>query len=364
MGACLTRRPFYELLHPELLRICRALGVSETHAGRVRRFWHREGLRSPRLPGLPPRLADTLAELDFRLPRVVSHERDPADGSCKLLLELPDGARVETVLLPMRGWLAQCISTQVGCAMGCAFCRTAQMGRRRDLSAGEMLAQYLAGAAVAGRPARNLVLMGMGEPLANLDAVLAFLAEMTDPHTFGIAPKRITVSTAGLVPGILRLAEARAPCRLAISLNAADDATRTRLMPVNRRWPIAALLDAARTYAARTGRRVLVEYVLLANVNDRDEDAARLAALLAGLRCTVNLIAFNAHEGAAFRAPEPARIARFRARLREAGLPVTLRASIGREIRAACGQLAADGARRRSPAAAAAPAASTAHAAA
>ena len=341
MGPCLSKRPFYELGSSELAALCRALGVSETHAVRVRRFWFRAGLRSPHLPGIPLRLAKALVELDFRLPRVVAQVRDPADGSCKLLLEMADGARVETVLLPMRDWLAQCISTQVGCAMGCAFCRTAQMGWRRDLSAGEMLAQVLVGAAVAGRMPRNLVLMGMGEPLANLDAVLAFLAEITDPQVFGIAPKRITVSTAGLVPGILRLAEARAPCQLAISLNAADDATRMQLMPVNRRWPLAALVEAARTYVAKTGRRVLVEYVLLAGVNDRDEDAARLAELLAGLSCTVNLIAFNAHEGTGFRAPEPARIARFRARLREAGLPVTLRASIGRGIRAACGQLAA-----------------------
>ncbi|RME82291.1 MAG: radical SAM protein, partial [Zetaproteobacteria bacterium] len=208
---------------------CRALGETETHADRIWTHLFRRLEWNAEVPGISRSLKAALAAMDWSLPEVVRRVR-AADGSEKLLIRYRDGASVETVWLPIGNRIAQCVSTQAGCAMGCRFCHTATMGLHRNLSAGEMLAQILLAIRVWGAKPRNLVLMGMGEPLHNLDAVLKFLAIVTDPKGLAFAPRRITLSTVGLVPGILRLAELRAPCHLAVSLHAPNDAIRARLV--------------------------------------------------------------------------------------------------------------------------------------
>lgn len=271
-----------------------------------------------------------------------------ADGTIKLLLGLPDGSMVESVLIPARGRLTQCISTQVGCAVGCRFCLTASAGLTRDLSAAEIVAQVMTGRQESDGNIRNLVLMGMGEPLHNYDEVAHFIRIATDPQGMAFSPNRVTLSTAGLVPGIRRMIDDDLPCNLAVSLNATTDAVRERIMPINRKYPIAALMHAVRAYiAARGNRRVLIEYVLLAGVNDTPADAERLCALLAGMECTVNLLPFNAHPGSAFNPPDASTVSAFRAVLVEAGMVAVVRESRGRDISAACGQLKTEAVRRR-----------------
>ncbi len=276
------------------------------------------------------------------LPRVV-REQVSRDGTVKLLLELADGERVETVLMPEGHKVTQCVSTQVGCAMGCAFCRTGTLGLRRHLTAGEIVAQVVVGQRRAGPDRRitNVVFMGMGEPLHNLDNVLRAFRILSDDHGFNITRRRLTISTAGLADRIRRLPAEVLPS-LAVSLNATTDETRDRIMPVNRRFPIAELLEALRDRPLPPRARYTIEYVLLGGVNDTPGDARRLVRLLSHLRCKVNLIAYNPHPESPFRRPDPDRVEAFRRYLLEKNFTATLRRSRGEDILAACGQLKAD----------------------
>ncbi len=267
------------------------------------------------------------------------------DGTLKLALELGTGAQAalaETVLIPGPGRSTVCLSSQSGCSRRCAFCATATLGFRRQLDCGEILMQYALAraAAPADAPARNVVFMGMGEPLDNLDAVLPAVERLTDEGAPGLGAAHVTVSTAGVLPGMRRFLRA-SRAQLALSLNATSDAQREALMPHNRAWPIAALLGALRDDAASgSGRRYFIEYVLLRGVNDTDDDARRLVALLAGLPAHVNLIPGNAYTGGAFAAPDDERARRFQRLLAEARLRAIIRWPRGRGIAAACGQLA------------------------
>jgi len=271
-----------------------------------------------------------------------------ADGTRKLLLKMPDGKEVETVLIQAAGRLTQCISTQVGCAVGCTFCLTATAGLTRNLNAAEMVAEVFAGQRLSGRKVRNLVLMGMGEPLHNYDEVSQFVRIATDPKGMAFSPNRVTLSTSGLLPRIYDMIKDELPCNLAVSLNATTDAVRNRIMPINRKYPIANLIQAVRDYiAARGNKRVLIEYVMLAGVNDSLDDAGRLCELLHGLNCTVNLLPFNPYAGAEFECPSDDRVAAFRAVLVRANKVVVVRESKGREISAACGQLKTETSQRR-----------------
>jgi 23S rRNA (adenine2503-C2)-methyltransferase len=281
--------------------------------------------------------------------------QEAADGTLKWRLRAADGALVEAVLIPhAAGRGTVCISSQAGCALGCRFCATGALGPGRDLTASEMVDQALLAAretqAGGGRLA-NVVFMGMGEPLQNLDAVLAACDRVHDGagggrHAAGpgLSARRIAISTAGWVPGIARLAAHPLPVRLAVSLHAADDETRSELMPINRRYPIASLLAACRRYCDTTGRRVFIEYLLLDGVNDAPADARRLAELVRDGRFHVNLIEYNATPGA-YRASPRARRAAFVAVLTRAGIAPSLRRSRGSDIAAACGQLALAGGR-------------------
>jgi 23S rRNA (adenine2503-C2)-methyltransferase len=268
-----------------------------------------------------------------------------ADGTTKYALDL-SGAVVETVLIPARGRSTVCVSSQAGCTRACVFCATATLGLVRSLDAGEIVLQYAVAAAGApvGAPARNVVFMGMGEPMDNLDAVLEAIDRLTEGPKPGLSPAHITVSTSGVLPGMKRfLAAGRG--HLALSLNATTDAQRQQVMPHNRTWPIAALLDALRDdQAAHPGRRAFIEYVLWDGVNDADEDAARLAALLDGLDAQVNLIPHNPSArslaGTDLRPPADDDVRRFQQALTAGGVKSIVRWPRGRDIAAACGQLA------------------------
>ncbi|MBE0617265.1 MAG: 23S rRNA (adenine(2503)-C(2))-methyltransferase RlmN [Proteobacteria bacterium] len=274
----------------------------------------------------------------------IAEERTSRDGTRKLLLSLADGERVETVLIPDEDRLTQCISSQAGCAMGCAFCRTGSGGLVRNLTAAEIVGQVVLGQGLvlAGTRVTNVVFMGMGEPLHNLENVLTAFRVLSSDHGLNITRRRLTVSTCGLVPALRRLPP-EVLGSLAVSLNATTDEVRDRLMPVNRRYPIAELLGALRELPLPPRARYTIEYVLLGGVNDTPEDARRLTRLLSGLRSKVNLIAYNPHPESPFRPPEPAAVEAFQAHLLAKDFTAVVRKSRGQDILAACGQLKAEG---------------------
>ena len=263
------------------------------------------------------------------------------DGSQKLVLRYGDGARVQAVLMPDGDRLTLCVSTQVGCGFGCAFCYTGTMGLERNLSAGEIVAQVMAAreGLAAGLRITHIVYMGMGEPLANYTATVKSLRLLTDPQAFAFAPRRITVSTVGLVSGIERLAKENLRVNLAVSLHATSNEIRDRIMPVNRGFAIEELLAACRRFPLPFRQRMTFEYVLLEDINDSAEDARRLVKLLKGIRGKINLIPFNDWEGSSFARPPLARILDFQTVLLEHGIRATVRWSKGEDIGAACGQL-------------------------
>ncbi|HHJ38460.1 MAG: bifunctional tRNA (adenosine(37)-C2)-methyltransferase TrmG/ribosomal RNA large subunit methyltransferase RlmN [Methylothermaceae bacteria B42] len=264
------------------------------------------------------------------------------DGTRKWLLELTDGNRIETVFIPeaRRGTL--CVSSQVGCALNCAFCATARQGFSRNLTAGEIVAQVWHARQMLGEGhISNVVLMGMGEPLLNFDAVVSALDLMMDDLAYGFAKRRVTVSTAGLVPAILRLGQ-ESDASLAVSLHATTDSLRDELVPINRKYPLTQLMEACYEFIhleRQKGRKITWEYVMLDGINDSPEDARRLVKLLSKMPSKINLIPFNRFEGAPYRCTPPERIARFQAILQAAGFLTTVRKTRGEDIDAACGQL-------------------------
>jgi 23S rRNA (adenine2503-C2)-methyltransferase len=301
---------------------------------------YRQAALPPEMTTLPLALRHRLEEA-HPFPLAEVERRSADDGATiKWLFGLADGAGVETVLMAYPDRVTVCVSTQAGCAMACQFCATGQAGFRRQLSTGEIVAQVVAATRVA-RPRRlsHVVFMGMGEPLANYDAWWGAVERLHDD--VGLSARRLTVSTVGLVPGIRRLAGARLPVNLAVSLHAANDELRSQLVPINRRYPLAELDRACRDYLAATGRRLSFEWALIDGVNDRPRDAEELSDLARDLSAHVNLIPLNPTPGYPVRGTAPAGVGAFRRRLQEAGVNVTVRATRGVEIDAACGQLAA-----------------------
>ncbi len=277
---------------------------------------------------------------------VIEAEQRAADGTRKWLMRLADGNGVETVFIPEPARATLCVSSQVGCALNCSFCATARQGFNRNLSTAEIIGQLwqahhrLRAEGLGPRPITNVVLMGMGEPLLNLPAVLPALRLMLDDLAYGLSRRRVTLSTAGVVPGIDRLAQA-CPVSLAVSLHAPDDALRDRLVPLNRKYPIAELLAACRRYVRHQPRaRITFEYVLIAGVNDSPVQARALADLLADVPAKVNLIPFNPFPGSGLGRPAAAQVDRFRDILLGRGLVTVTRRPRGDDIAAACGQLA------------------------
>lgn len=312
-------------------------------AYRARQVWdgiYRRAALPAEMTELPAAFRRDLAE---QLPPALAERdrRTSADGrTVKWSWELPDGARIETVLMHYGGRSTVCVSSQAGCAMRCSFCATGQAGFTRHLSAGEIVEQVMA-ATRAARPRRlsHVVFMGMGEPLANFDALWAAVTRLHDDA--GLSARHLTVSTVGVVPGILRLADAPLPVNLAVSLHAANDALRDELVPLNRRYPLEALAEACGRYLDRTRRRLSFEWALISGVNDGDGDAEELAGYARRLRAHVNLIPLNPTPGYPVRGSPPARVAGFRDLLRALGVNATVRSTRGVEIDAACGQLAA-----------------------
>ncbi len=290
------------------------------------------------MTNLPAPLREALAaDFDLRALEVVETQRS-VDGTRKLLLGAFDGARVEAVLIPEERRNTLCVSTQVGCPLTCSFCATGALGFSRNLSTAEIIDQVLLALREMepGSSLTNLVFMGMGEPLLNLPAVSEAIRILTDPKALALAPRRVTVSTAGVLPQIGPLLEV-APIHLAVSLHATTDAVRDVLVPLNRRFPLAALLETPRINRRRP---VFFEYTLMEGVNDSVEDARRLPELLRGIPSKVNVIPMNPHADAPYRPPAPEVVDRFTAILHDAGVRVTLRRDRGRDIDAACGQLA------------------------
>jgi 23S rRNA (adenine2503-C2)-methyltransferase len=335
----------------ELREFCVALGEPAFRGTQIYHALYAERkFDVAQVTSLPAALRERLLkEARITLPEVKQRFAS-ADGSARYLYALPTGgketarpASVEAVFMPSEGRQTICISTQAGCAVDCHFCLTAQLGLIRNLTAGEILAQVLlpleeqkAGLA----PQTNIVLMGQGEPLLNFEPVMAAVRILLDPGGMGISPKHVTLSTSGIVPGIERLAQEKARPKLAISLNASNDEQRDELMPINKKYPLSVLMEACKNYPLRTWEHLTFEYVMLGGLNDTAEDARRVVRLLAPLKSVkVNLIPWNPGE-LPYRESTPERIGEFRRILVDRGVPALVRYSRGRDVMAACGQLA------------------------
>jgi 23S rRNA (adenine2503-C2)-methyltransferase len=363
-----ARADLRSLTFSELAALVSRLGERPYRARQLYSWLHRKGAASfDAMTDLPRAFRDRLAAETRLATLSIDAVQQSADGTRKYRMRTEDGKFIESVYMPdesgpesfdpeadeeepaARVRRTLCVSTQVGCAMGCGFCMTATMGLLRNLTAGEICDQVyrvnadLRRIGVPGeRPLTNLVYMGMGEPLHNYDHVMRSLALLVSEEGANFSHRHITVSTSGLVPNIVRFGE-ESQVKLAVSLNATTDEQRAKLMPVDRKWDIAALIDAVRSFPSRQGRRVTFEYVLLRGVNDSDEDAVRLAALLKGLPVKVNLIPYNENPGLGFSDPGAPRVAAFRKALGARGITAMVRKNRGRDIAAACGQLAVQG---------------------
>jgi len=332
-----------------LERALAELGYPRFHAGQVFRWMYRRGITNVgEMTDLPRELRAALADR-FRLstPAVVHREKS-VDGTEKFALRLNDGRVIESVFIPDTPAMTFCISTQVGCAMACAFCLTGKMGLVRNLTAGEIVGQVrvLADALAMRDTAFNIVLMGMGEPLHNYDETMKALRILADDQGFRIPPRRVTLSTVGLLPALERLAGEPMMPNLAISLHAPTDLQRGELVPLNRKYGVVDVIAACKRFPLRKRSRITFEYVLLAGINDSPDDARRLAKLLAGMKAKVNVIPLNAAAGIPFDRPSDEAIDRFARIVAEHGITVSVRKSRGRDIRAACGQLIVGGQRK------------------
>lgn len=323
-----------------------AQGWPRFRGEQIWRWAHARAARTfDEMSNLPREVRQTLAESATLGQLQVAEVQTSRDGTRKLRLLTRDGRSIETVLIPDGDKTTQCISSQVGCAVDCQFCATAKMGLVRNLDAGEIVDQvYLARRLLAeAEPERritNLVYMGMGEPLHNYEQLVRSLRILGDDKGIGLSMRRITVSTSGMVPRLERLGKEDVRPNLAVSLNAPNDDIRNEIMPINRKWNIAALLSALRAYPLEQRRRITFEYVLLAGVNDSLEHAGQLARLLRGIKCKVNLIPWNPHPESPYQRPAPEVIEDFQNECKRRGLPTYLRTPRGDDIDAACGQLA------------------------
>jgi 23S rRNA (adenine2503-C2)-methyltransferase len=321
-------------------------GHQRFHAGQIFRWLYRRGVTDVEaMTDLSRELrADLASQFSISTP-ALAHREKSVDGTEKFLLRLTDGRNIESVFIPDTPSMTFCISTQVGCAMACAFCLTGKMGLVRNLTAGEIVGQVrvLADALQMREAAFNIVLMGMGEPLHNYDETMKALRILTDAQGFAMPARRITLSTVGLLPALERLAKEPVMPNLAISLHAPTDLQRGELVPINKKYGVGDIVAAARRFPLKKRGRITFEYVLLAGVNDSPQDARRLAKLLAGVKSKVNLIPLNAAAGIPFERPSDAVIDEFARIVADHGLTVSVRKSRGRDIRAACGQLIVEG---------------------
>lgn len=339
------------LSRPALAALVAGLGEKPFRARQLFRWLHRNGAAAlDEMTDLPKPLRVALAARTSLVTLERASEQRSADGTIKWTWRTGDGKLVESVYMPETDRKTLCVSSQVGCALGCGFCMTGTMGLARNLTAGEIVDQVHRanrrlvelGEGPAPRPLTNLVFMGMGEPLQNFDQLKLALDLLLDEDGPNFSHRHVTVSTSGLVPVMRRLGE-ETQVKLAVSLNATTDAQRDAIMPINKRWPIRELLAACRSFPMKQGRRITFEYVLLGGLNDADADAQRLAKLVAGIPAKVNLIPYNDNPGLGFRAPAPERVEAFHRILFDRDITAVIRKNRGGDIAAACGQLAAEG---------------------
>jgi len=328
------------LTQPELAEILKSLGQPGFRAKQLYRWLH-SGVRSyAQMTDLPKALRDILSEkYPIQAPKVVRKQESQRDGTIKYLWELHDGNCVETVLMRYHYGNTVCISTEVGCRMGCAFCASTLGGLVRRLEPFEMLDQVLFTQADSGLKVSHIVLMGIGEPLDNFDNVMRFLELVNSEDGMNISMRHISLSTCGLVPKIDELARRKLQLTLSISLHAPNDAVRDRIMPVNRAYPSEELLEACRRYYQATSRRISFEYAMIDGVNDAEEDARELLRRLKGLPAHFNLIPLNHVEESPLKPSSRAAVARFQKVLEDGGVPATVRRTLGGDIDASCGQL-------------------------
>ncbi|MEJ5202169.1 MAG: 23S rRNA (adenine(2503)-C(2))-methyltransferase RlmN [Anaerolineales bacterium] len=317
-----------------------AYRAAQIWQGLYQQFW-----KSPeQFSNLPKPLRQKLAEQFQFSALIAENQLQSSDGqTVKTMFRLPDGKAIETVLMRYEQRCTLCISTQSGCAMGCVFCATGQMGFQRHLSSGEIIEQVLYFARQLkdeGKQLTNIVIMGMGEPFHNYDATLSAIDRLNDPQGFGMSERRFTISTVGLVPMIQRFASEKRQVNLAISLHAANDALRSTLLPINRKYPLSELIQACNDYVKQTGRRVTFEWALIRDTNDTIEHAHELARLVKGLLCHVNVIPLNPTQKYPGQPTTHQRAVVFKETLEKAGIPCTIRIRRGIDIQAGCGQLA------------------------
>ncbi|MBI2828001.1 MAG: 23S rRNA (adenine(2503)-C(2))-methyltransferase RlmN [Acidobacteria bacterium] len=347
------RTDLAELEVGELEGALDAQEVERFHARQIYRWIYKRGVTEvDRMTDLSRTLREAIkAEFVLSTPRVVADDRS-VDGTRKFALELADLRRIEAVFIPDTPSMTFCISTQVGCAMACGFCLTGKMGLVRNLTAGEIAGQVRVLAAATGMLDHpfHIVLMGMGEPLHNYDSTMKALRILHSERGLAVSPRRVTLSTVGIIPGLERLAREPLMPNLAISLHATTDAQRTALVPPNRKYPLADILEVCRRFPLKTRRRITFEYVLLDEVNDTPEDARRLGRLLNGIKSKVNLIPLNPAPGIPYDRPSDERVDRFAQILADRHITVSVRKSRGRDIRAACGQLIVEGGTKASAA--------------
>ena len=324
----------------QLRRLLTERGIPAYRAAQIRSWLDRGVSSFDQMGNLPQALRAELATF-LSIPGVKIQKKlvSALDNTVKYLYGLSDGENVESVLMQYRHGWSQCLSTQVGCRMGCTFCATGMSGFVRNLLASEMLSQIEEAQRDTGVKVSSLVLMGMGEPLDNFDHVMRFLEMLSEPGGVNIGMRHVSLSTCGLVDQIRRLMEYRLQLTLSVSLHAPNDELRSRMMPINRRFPVDELLAVCREYAQTTGRRVSFEYAMVGGVNDSDGCAKELAAKLRGMLCHVNLIPLNEVRGGAHKRSSPARLQAFSALLERRGIPVTVRRTLGADINASCGQL-------------------------
>jgi 23S rRNA (adenine2503-C2)-methyltransferase len=346
------RHDLAELELEELEQALASLGKPRFHARQLFQWMHKRGVTDfAEMTDLGRDLRSALAtQFGIVTPDVVGRERS-SDGTQKFVLRLADGQLIESVFIPDTPSNTFCVSTQVGCAMRCGFCLTGKMGIVRNLTAGEIVGQVrlLARELNLLQSRFNIVLMGMGEPLHNYDATMKALRILADDHGLAVNPRRVTLSTVGVLPALERLATEPMMPNLAISLHATTEDQRDLLVPINRKYGLKELLDACRRFPVKRRERITFEYVLLKDVNDTDADARSLVRLLNGIKAKVNLLPLNEAAGIPYERPSDARVNRFAAILAERGITVSVRKSRGRDIRAACGQLITESARQKSP---------------
>ncbi|WP_457677657.1 23S rRNA (adenine(2503)-C(2))-methyltransferase RlmN [Thermovibrio sp.] len=326
----------------ELKEFVESLGLEPYRARQMAQWLYKKRVDSfEKMTNISKEVRKLLSERAEISPLKLVKVEESADGTRKYLFELKDGNKVESVFIPEKSWNTLCVSTQVGCPAGCKFCLTAKDGFTRNLTASEIVEQYIQVQREVGEERRisNVVFMGMGEPLLNFDNVKKAVEIMTHKDMFDLSTRKITISTVGIVPGIERMAREMNKVKLAVSLHATTDEVRDFLVPLNRKYPIKAIMEALRRYPADNNRRIMIEYVMLKGVNDSPEDAHRLAKLVKGLPVKVNLIPFNPYLGAPFEPTPREEIEKFQKVLWDYNIAAFIRDSRGQDISAACGML-------------------------